>query len=295
LAQDPKEEEMQQMSEFARKLESYTDLEVSILQVTKINKVLKAILKLKSIPKEETFQFKLRSRTLLDEWNKLLAGERSTPAAAPATGADEDTAMDITNNQPGPLEAAANDPTTNAATSPAGPVEATANESAMAASAGDEDIPMDDQPGPVEAAADDPEPNEIEDDDNDEEMPEYIWPFFQGLEDIEDSNYAGGDNLTSSNAPARTLRPRNQWDQHYQQRDLHVEHVTTVLDRVLVQVQGRNGEVDTPGESFEDSLRSELDATSMTIGVLHWLITKHMPKCRRQLGRSLRQVRQDRA
>jgi len=72
---------MKQMSEFVTKLEGYADLEVSIIRVTKINKVLKAILKLATIPKEEEFQFKPRSQTLLDKWNKLLASETGTPVA----------------------------------------------------------------------------------------------------------------------------------------------------------------------------------------------------------------------
>ena len=76
---------MKQMSEFVTKLEGYADLEVSIIRATKINKVLKAILKLGTIPKEEEFQFKLRSQTLLDKWNKLLASEQGTPAASTTT------------------------------------------------------------------------------------------------------------------------------------------------------------------------------------------------------------------
>ncbi|TVY81825.1 PWWP domain-containing protein [Lachnellula suecica] len=83
--QDPKEEEMKQMSEFVTKLEGYADLEVSIIRATKINKVLKAILKLNTIPKEEEFQFKPRSTALLDKWNKLLASEQGTPVAATST------------------------------------------------------------------------------------------------------------------------------------------------------------------------------------------------------------------
>ena len=84
--QDPKEEEMKQMSEFVNKLEGYADLEVSIIRATKINKVLKAILKIPTIPKEDEFQFKPRSQSLLDKWNKLLASEQGTPAAsAPPT------------------------------------------------------------------------------------------------------------------------------------------------------------------------------------------------------------------
>ena len=74
------------MAEFVTKLEGYADLEVSIIRVTKINKVLKAILKLPSIPKEEEFNFKTRSQTLLDKWNKLLASD--TPSA-PTNGTSD--------------------------------------------------------------------------------------------------------------------------------------------------------------------------------------------------------------
>jgi len=76
---------MKQMSEFVTKLEGYADLEVSIIRQTKINKVLKAILKLNNIPREEEFQFKPRSTALLDKWNKLLASEQGTPVTATAT------------------------------------------------------------------------------------------------------------------------------------------------------------------------------------------------------------------
>ncbi|KAL2018871.1 hypothetical protein VTK56DRAFT_296 [Thermocarpiscus australiensis] len=71
--QEPKEEEMKLMSDYITKLEGFPDLEVSIIRATKINKVLKAILKLENIPKEEEFKFKPRSQALLDKWNKLLA------------------------------------------------------------------------------------------------------------------------------------------------------------------------------------------------------------------------------
>lgn len=92
---------MKQMSEFVSKLEGYSELEVSIIRATKINKVLKAILKLSSIPKEDEFNFKPRSQTLLDKWNKLLATESSTPATngASETKADEakPSSVDSTN------------------------------------------------------------------------------------------------------------------------------------------------------------------------------------------------------
>lgn len=64
---------MKLMSDYVTKLEGFPDLEVSIIRATKINKVLKAILKLENIPKEDEFKFKSRSQVLLDKWNKLLA------------------------------------------------------------------------------------------------------------------------------------------------------------------------------------------------------------------------------
>jgi hypothetical protein len=93
---------MKQMSEFVTKLEGYSDLEVSIIRATKINKVLKAILKLTSIPKEEEFQFKPRSQSLLDKWNKLLASETETPAASGVNGekSDEKPGLEEAKNVP---------------------------------------------------------------------------------------------------------------------------------------------------------------------------------------------------
>lgn len=78
---------MKPMSEFLAKLETFPDLEAAIIKATKINKVLKAILKLEGVPKEDEFKFKPRSQSLLDKWNKTLAAE-ITPAAAaaPASG-----------------------------------------------------------------------------------------------------------------------------------------------------------------------------------------------------------------
>lgn len=78
---------MASMSTYIGKLEGYGDLEVSIIRTTKINKVLKAIMKLNTIPKDEEFNFRSRSVELLSKWNKLLGSE--APAAGP-TGADKE-------------------------------------------------------------------------------------------------------------------------------------------------------------------------------------------------------------
>ncbi|OTB08868.1 hypothetical protein M426DRAFT_163120 [Hypoxylon sp. CI-4A] len=78
---DPQPDDMPSMSDFLAKLETLPDLEPVIIRKTKINKVLKAILKLDDIPRQEEFQFKPRSQALLDKWNKLLASEGTAPSA----------------------------------------------------------------------------------------------------------------------------------------------------------------------------------------------------------------------
>ncbi|RMZ92696.1 hypothetical protein DV736_g25, partial [Chaetothyriales sp. CBS 134916] len=72
--QAPQEDDMPHMSNFIKKLENYQDLEASIIRATKINKVLKALLKLNTIPKDEEFNFRKRSVELLSKW-KILGAE----------------------------------------------------------------------------------------------------------------------------------------------------------------------------------------------------------------------------
>ncbi|CAL8575398.1 hypothetical protein XPA_001326 [Xanthoria parietina] len=71
----PKEDEMKQMSDYLAELETYLDLEPNIIRSTKINKVLKAMIKIPSIPQDEIHQFKDRSLKILAEWNKTLSNE----------------------------------------------------------------------------------------------------------------------------------------------------------------------------------------------------------------------------
>ena len=73
--QAPQEEDMPQMSNFIKKLENYEDLEVSIIRATKINKVLKALVKLNTIPRDEEHNFRKRSVELLGKWNKILGAD----------------------------------------------------------------------------------------------------------------------------------------------------------------------------------------------------------------------------
>lgn len=91
---------MAAMSNYIKKLEGYGDLEVSIIRATKINKVLKALIKLNTIPKDEEFNFRGRSVELLGKWNKILGsepveaegnGNASSAAASGAADNKEDT------------------------------------------------------------------------------------------------------------------------------------------------------------------------------------------------------------
>lgn len=64
------------MATYIKKLETFGDkLEVGIIRNTKINKVLKALIKLNTIPKDEEFHFRERSVKLLGTWNQLLGAE----------------------------------------------------------------------------------------------------------------------------------------------------------------------------------------------------------------------------
>ena len=75
------------MSEFLAELEGYPDLEGSIIRATKIHKVLKAMIKLPSIPLDENYHFKTRSVELLGKWNEILSNDTS---AGPSGDKDEE-------------------------------------------------------------------------------------------------------------------------------------------------------------------------------------------------------------
>ena len=80
------------MSEYLGGLESYKELDGATIRSTKIHKVLKAMLKLDTIPLDEEFEFKDRCRKLLAMWATILesdpndAGDKDDKAE-PATGA----------------------------------------------------------------------------------------------------------------------------------------------------------------------------------------------------------------
>lgn len=81
--QAPQEAEMAAMADFFSQLEAYENLEPAIIRATKVHKVLKAIVKLSSIPKDEEFGFKKRSAAMLEIWNKRMEadGDVAPPSA----------------------------------------------------------------------------------------------------------------------------------------------------------------------------------------------------------------------
>jgi hypothetical protein len=94
------------MAEFFGQLEKYDNLEPSIIRTTKIHKVLKAIVKLASIPKDEELGFKKRSADLLEIWNKRMEGEGE---AAPKSAAVDEKAPE-TNGDDTAAAAASEEP-----------------------------------------------------------------------------------------------------------------------------------------------------------------------------------------
>ncbi|RMZ85087.1 hypothetical protein DV738_g103, partial [Chaetothyriales sp. CBS 135597] len=89
--QAPQEEDMPHMSGYIKKLENYQDLEATIIRATKINKVLKALLKLNTIPRDEEFDFRKRSVELLGKWKILGAEPHEAHEADAADKESKDT------------------------------------------------------------------------------------------------------------------------------------------------------------------------------------------------------------
>lgn len=88
----PEEGEMPTMHEHMTQLAVYHDLDASIIKATKINKVLKAMIKLATIPREHEFKFKERAQSILASWSKQL--QEDAPPAASNGVAHEEKAED---------------------------------------------------------------------------------------------------------------------------------------------------------------------------------------------------------
>lgn len=69
---------MTHMANCLTKLENYDEIEISIIRHTKINKVLKMIVKLNFVPRDEELQFRQRAMNILSKW-KSLEPETATP------------------------------------------------------------------------------------------------------------------------------------------------------------------------------------------------------------------------
>ncbi|QDS72921.1 hypothetical protein FKW77_007990 [Venturia effusa] len=83
--QTPKAEDMAQMHDNLGQLEQHPELETSIIKATKINKVLKGVLKLTDIPREDEFHFKSRCTALLNKWNAAMSADDAAPVESAAT------------------------------------------------------------------------------------------------------------------------------------------------------------------------------------------------------------------
>ncbi|RMD39380.1 hypothetical protein DV735_g5752, partial [Chaetothyriales sp. CBS 134920] len=149
--QAPQEDDMPQMSAFIKKLEHYEDLEAPIIRATKINKVLKALLKLNTIPRDEEFDFRKRSVELLGKWKILGAepheadGDKESKDTPTTNGVNGEAAAEDGQGKPAPDdEAAQAESSEPPATTDEGAAAETAAETATAET----------KPGVEEAAAD---------------------------------------------------------------------------------------------------------------------------------------------
>lgn len=72
---EPTESAMPAMAELFTRLEQHKDLEAMIIRKTKIHKVLKNIVRLEKIPRDDEFHFKTRSTDLLTHWSNALSAK----------------------------------------------------------------------------------------------------------------------------------------------------------------------------------------------------------------------------
>lgn len=115
--QAPQESEMAGMAEFFAQLEAYENLEPSIIRATKIHKVLKAIVKLASVPKDDEYNFKKRSSAMLEVWNKRMEADGDAPAP-PSAVEEKATAPTSTQSATNGGQENTNEQSTDAAAEP---------------------------------------------------------------------------------------------------------------------------------------------------------------------------------
>ncbi|CAZ82361.1 unnamed protein product [Tuber melanosporum] len=94
----PIADDMPAMDKYFGVLEGHIDIDGDSIRTTKINKVLKAIVKLDFIPKDDEYRFRKRALALLEKWDKILADKvpgSSPPAAEKENGikGDDDVEM----------------------------------------------------------------------------------------------------------------------------------------------------------------------------------------------------------
>lgn len=95
----PEESEMDEMNKHLSSLEGHQDLEADIIKETKIHKVLKGIVKLAFVPRDDEFQFKKRSSALLEVWNQRIEAAGDVPTKT-TNGADEDKPAETNGDAP---------------------------------------------------------------------------------------------------------------------------------------------------------------------------------------------------
>ncbi|KAK5172218.1 uncharacterized protein LTR77_003856 [Saxophila tyrrhenica] len=202
----PKEDEMDGMATFFSQLEAHENLEASIIRTTKIHKVLKGIVKLSSIPKDEEYNFKKRSASLLDIWNRRMAadGDVAPPSAVepkesvePAAEVKAESAVPETNGESAAAEAPKSE---DEAKKGAQETETKADEAAKELDAKVEEVADAKVEEPVIAPAETKEAVDVEDVEMGEAAPEESAPKVEAA--AQDESATKEEPLTSDAAAA---------------------------------------------------------------------------------------------
>lgn len=91
--------EVDNMDDILRMLENFAELDAGLIRKTKINKVLRGILRLDVVPKDEQYKFLARAQSLLASWSPMLDGVNGDEGQK-EEGKEESKDQPVSDDQP---------------------------------------------------------------------------------------------------------------------------------------------------------------------------------------------------
>jgi len=77
-------DEMENLNKAMKQVEEYDGITAEVLRLTKIGKVMRRVVQLPSIPRDEEFKFKERAEKLCDNWAAVFSAAKGASEGTPA-------------------------------------------------------------------------------------------------------------------------------------------------------------------------------------------------------------------